>query len=173
MTDTPRDWREPVRAEGPVGPVPPTAHLVVGFDRHPAAAALAVAIELAAGLGAHLHVVHVIDADDLPIDPDAADWDRAVADIVDHERAAACAQLSGTPGNWTYYVQPGTPAQLLGDMAETVDATMIVIGAPRHGVQAFVERVLGESVSARLIRHGHRPLLLVPERASTLPFEPL
>lgn len=52
----------------------PTA-LVLGHARDRASRrALEVAAELAQLLTAHLHVVHGIDLDDYPIDPDASDW---------------------------------------------------------------------------------------------------
>ncbi len=160
-----RDWREPVRVEGPGGPTPVTTNLVVGFDRHNAAqVALGFAIGLAARLHAHLHVVHVIDLDDLPIDPDADDWEQAVAAAVDDERANACAMLARSTGDWTYHTRHGNPAQVLSSVAEASDAAVILLGAPRRGLVPLVERLLGESVSARLIQHSHRPVLLVPEQ---------
>ena len=50
------DARRPQRIEGPTAALPPTSHLVVGFDRCPAShRALRFAIELAAPLNAYLH----------------------------------------------------------------------------------------------------------------------
>ncbi len=159
-----RDWRDPLRVDGPAGPTTPTTHLVVGFDRHNAShVALDYAIGLAAALNAHLHVAHVIDADDLPIDPDAAEWDHAIAEVVERERVYACSRLAALPGNWSYHAHHGNPAQLLSSLADSNDASMIVIGAPRHGLASLVARLLGESVSAQLIHHGHRPVVLIPE----------
>ncbi|UGT55819.1 universal stress protein [Nocardia asteroides] len=159
-----RGWRDPVRVDGPAGPVPPLTHLVVGFDRHNAShVALDYAIGLAAALGAHLDVAHVIDVDDLPIDPDAAEWDHAIAEVVAREREHACARLATLPGNWSYHSARGHPARTLSALADAVDASMIVLGAPRHRLGSLFERLLGESVSTDLIRHGHRPVVLVPE----------
>ncbi|WP_342800520.1 universal stress protein [Nocardia sp. No.11] len=154
---------EVLRVDGPPGASVASTHLVVGYDRHRAGeVALGVAIGLATRLDAHLHVVHVIDADDLPDDPDAAEWEDTVAAMVDRERAAACARLAEWPGNWTYYARRGNPARVLDALAETYDASMIVIGAPRPGLRSLLERLLGESVSAHLVHHAHRPVLLVP-----------
>jgi nucleotide-binding universal stress UspA family protein len=51
--------------------------LVVGFDRDAVSrAALTVAADLAGRLAARLVVVHVVDLDDYPIDPEAADWEE-------------------------------------------------------------------------------------------------
>lgn len=158
-----RDWRDPVRVEGPPGQRPPSTHLVVGFDRHnPSHIALDYAIGLAGVIDAHLHVAHVIDADDLPIDPDAADWDRAITEIVERERADACAMLTALPGNWSYHAHRGNPARILTSIADTTNASMIVIGTPRHTLASRVDRLLDGSVSAQLIHHGRHPVLLVP-----------
>ncbi|GGN65917.1 universal stress protein [Nocardia rhizosphaerihabitans] len=121
---------------------------------------------MAIALNAYLHVAHVVDTDDLPIDPDAADWDQAIAEVVEREREYACSMLTALPGNWSYYARRGNPAQMLSVIADDHDASMIVLGAPRHGVVSLVERLLGESVSARLIHHGNRPVLLVPEHSA-------
>ncbi|MEU4651844.1 universal stress protein [Nocardia fluminea] len=107
------------------------------------------------------------DTDDLPIDPDAADWDRAISEVVERERASACSMLGALPGNWTYHAHRGNPAHLLSSIADANDASMIVLGAPRHRLASLVERLLGESVSAQSIHHGHRPVLLVPEHNPT------
>ncbi|MDX6585475.1 MAG: hypothetical protein QOI10_4659, partial [Solirubrobacterales bacterium] len=54
----------------------PTTQLVVGYSEDPASgSALAVAADLAGRLFAHLHVAHVIDLDDYPIDPDSPSWE--------------------------------------------------------------------------------------------------
>ena len=78
--------------------------MVVGFDRCPASHhALRFAIELAAPLNAYLHVAHIIDLQDFPVDPDGDDWEQSFADTLDLERTTACDLLSALPGNWTYY----------------------------------------------------------------------
>ncbi|MEU4711061.1 universal stress protein [Nocardia salmonicida] len=160
------DWRDPAGVDGPTGPTVPVTHLVVGFDRHNhSRIALDYAIGLALALNAYLHVAHVIDTDDLPIDPDAADWDHAVTEVIERERAQACAMLAELPGNWSYRAHRGDPAHTLSAIADANDASMIVLGAPRHGLASLAERLLGESVSARLIRRGHRPVVLVPEHS--------
>ncbi|MGB7238806.1 MAG: universal stress protein [Rhodococcus sp. (in: high G+C Gram-positive bacteria)] len=158
-----RNWLAPLRVDGPAGPVPPVCHLVVGFDRHPASrAALSYAMDLADRLNAFLHVAHIVDTDDLPIDPDSYDWEQRIADAVEQERQEACTMLSTLPGNWAYYSREGVPAQLLTTIAEANDALMIIVGTTRGGVMSLIERVLGESVSSTLARHALRPVLLVP-----------
>jgi nucleotide-binding universal stress UspA family protein len=162
-----RDARKPQRIDGPTAGVSPTCHLVVGFDRHPSShRALRFAIDLAP-LAAYLHVAHIIDLDDFPIDPDSADWEQRFAATVDEERTEACDLLAVLPGNWTYYAHGGNPAHVLASLADAHDALMIIIGTARGGLMSAVDRVLGESVSSHLIRHTHRPVVLVPDDTST------
>ena len=152
------------RIEGPVGGISPTRHLVVGFDRHDSSRqALRFAITLAAALNAHLHVAHIVDLEDFPIDPDGDDWQGRLIDALAEERAQACDLLRGSSGNWTYYVQHGDPAGALSVLADTHDALMIVIGTVRGGLMSALDRVLGESVSAHLLRHAERPIVMVPD----------
>lgn len=154
---------DPIRVDGPRTATPPATHLLVGVDRHPAGqAALAYAIDLGRRLDAHVHVVHAVDIDDLPIDPDSPDFEDRVHATVTAERDQACARLAALPGNWTYHSAPGDPTQLLLSIADTAEVEMIVLGAPRHGVMSLLERLMGESVAARVIHHAHRPVTLVP-----------
>ena len=161
------DAHRPQRIEGPTAAPPPTSHVVVGFDRCPAShRALRLAIELAAPLNAYLHVAHIIDLQDFPVDPDSDDWEQRFADTLVQERTTACDLLSALPGNWTYYAQRGNPAHVLAALADTHDALMIIIGTARGGLTSAIDRALGESVSAHLIRHTHRPVVLVPDTAA-------
>lgn len=157
------NWRAPQRIDGPTPPTAARTHLVVGFDRHPAGhAALTYALDLATRISGFLHVGHIVDTDDLPIDPDAADWEQSVAAAVEQERRDACTLLEDAAVPWAYYSRPGRPAQLLAGLADTHDAEMIIIGTSRGGVVSLLERMLGESVSTSLVHHAHRPVLLVP-----------
>jgi nucleotide-binding universal stress UspA family protein len=135
------DARRPQRIEGPTAALPPTSHVVVGFDRCPASHhALRFAIELAAPLNAHLHVAHIIDLQDFPVDPDGDDWEQCFADTLDQERATACDLLSALPGNWTYYAHRGDPAHVLAALADTHDALMIILGTARGGLMSAIDR---------------------------------
>lgn len=155
--------RTPTHIAGPIDPTAARCHLVVGFDRHSTGrAALDYAIRLAGRLDAFLHVAHIIDSADLPIDPDSAFWERTVTDTVEQERRDACALLDRAPGPWAYYSRSGHPAEVLSGLADAHHAEMIIIGASRGGPAALLQRLTGESVSARLVRHARRPVLLVP-----------
>ncbi|MFC4605407.1 universal stress protein [Rhodococcus kronopolitis] len=149
---------------------PASTRLVVGYDRHPAShSALTYAAALTERLDAHLHVVHVVDVEDMPVDPDSPDWEQRVADVVAREHTEAGAALAAISGRWTYHLQHGNPADLLSSVADEYDASMILIGAPRHGLMSRMERLLGESVSAHLVQHGRRPVVLVPEHTQAPP----
>ncbi|WP_168226573.1 universal stress protein [Tomitella fengzijianii] len=140
--------------------------IVVGFDGLPAGrAALAKSAELAAALGAWLAVVHVPDTADEPVDPDSPAWaegrDAAVAAV----RASAEHELAATAVRWRFDALAGPPAAVLGSVADEEHADMIVLGAPRAGLAAAMERLLGDAVAVQLLRHGHRPVLVVPEHS--------
>lgn len=161
--DNLRDWRTPLRVDGRAAPTPPVCHLVVGFDRHPAShAALTYAMNLAGRLDTFLHVAHIVDIDDMPIEPDRDDWEERFADAVEAARTQACSMLATLPGNWAYYSREGNPARLLTTIAEANDALMLIIGTSRGGVMSLFERFLCESVSSTLVHHARRPVLLVP-----------
>lgn len=139
------------------------ADIVVGLDRRAASrAALAFAASLASRLDARLHVVHVVEGADLAVDPDADDVETGAAGQV---RSAATAALAGFGGAWEFYRRHGDPAAVLAQIAEETDAAMIVLGAPRRGPVAIMERLLGESVAAAEMHAAVRPVVLVPERA--------
>lgn len=137
-------------------PAQASTELVVGWDRQPAsAAALRFAVGLARRLGAHLHVVHIADFDDLPVDPDAWDWEQQFHDSLEAHAVGARALLNELGANWTYHAMHGRPPDVLADLAEEVDAVMIVLGAP--GWHALVHR------------HVRRTVRLIPIVAQARP----
>jgi nucleotide-binding universal stress UspA family protein len=140
------------------------ATLVVGYDRSEAGEqALSVASDLAGRLGARLHVVHVVDMNDYPIDPDRADWEqRGVADLQEESHAAADA-LHAWPGEWTYDLQRGDPVRALAEIGRRENALMIVVGTRGGGIGVALGHLLGatSSVSHGLERAGV-PVLVVP-----------
>lgn len=142
---------------------PSGTSLVVGHDRHPAAdAALRVAVDLARRLRADLHVVHGVDLFDYPIDPDAADWEQQALAALAEQRRRVHAALADFPLAWTYQAGHGSPAGLLGRVAEETAALMIIVGSHGEGPGATFERLLAGSVSRTVLRRQHRPVLIVP-----------
>lgn len=138
--------------------------LVLGWDRQPAsAAALRFAVGLARRMNAHLHVVHIADVEDMPVDPDAWDWEQQFRDSLDAQAAGARTLLDELGADWTYHATHGRPPDVLADLAEEVDALMIVLGAPRGGLHTFIDTVAGQSVSHQLARTQGRAVLLVPD----------
>jgi nucleotide-binding universal stress UspA family protein len=143
------------------------AELVVGWDREPAsAAALRYAVMLARYLDAHLHVVHIADVADLPIDPDAWDYEQQFHASVEAHAVAARKLLDEFGANWTYHATHGRPPDVLAELAERVDAVMIVLGAPRGGVHSFIDTFAGQSVAHQLTRKHARAVLLVPDSSA-------
>lgn len=143
-------------------------NLVMGFDLAPASqCALEVAADLARRLDAHLHVVHVVDLSDYPIDPDGANWEEQAQAALAMEQETVRAALSAFEGQWTYHAWRGNPAALLVTVADEYDALMLVIGASREGLGPAISHLLNRSVSRGLTgSSGHRPVLVVPRNAA-------
>ena len=135
--------------------------LLVGHDAQPASrAAVRVTADLAVRLGADLHVVHVVDLSDTPIDADAADWEEAAAKALAALAADARSLLAGFDIGWTYHACHGDPAELLGRVAEEHGVLFVSVGTTSRGlVRRFME---GGSVSKRLMRRHDFPVLVVP-----------
>jgi nucleotide-binding universal stress UspA family protein len=141
--------------------------LVVGWDHEPAsAAALRYAVGLARRLNAHLHIVHIADVADLPVDPDAEDYEQQFHASVEAHAVAARQQLEELGADWTYHAMHGRPPDVLAELAESVDAVMIVLGAPRGGVHSFIDTFAGQSVAHQLTRKRARAVLLVPDSSA-------
>ena len=141
----------------------PDVTLVVGFDRDDVSrAALTVAADLAGRLAARLVVVHVVDLTDYPIDPEADDWEEQAQRTLSEERDTVQQLLAAHRFGWSYEARSGSPADALVTAAETHDALLIVVG--RHGsrVGGLLRRLLGGSVSRRLVTATTRPVLVVP-----------
>ncbi|WLP89893.1 universal stress protein [Gordonia sp. NB41Y] len=151
------------RRPGPRPRITPQSCLVVGWDRHPdSLAAARFAAALAVPLRAHIHIVHIVDLDDEPIDPDAPDWEEQYRANVTAEAVTARALLDDVPASWTYHSGHGSPADLLAQVADRYGALMVVVGSPRSGLMGYLDSVLGQSVAHRLIGARRVPLLLVP-----------
>ncbi|WP_461164429.1 universal stress protein [Arthrobacter sp. R4-81] len=69
----------------------------------------------------------------------------------------------GNPGErWSFRVLNGDVAKALGRLAESTDASLLILGAAKPGIRALMERILEGSVSAALTRSQNRPVLIVP-----------
>ncbi|NLU83261.1 universal stress protein [Rhodococcus sp. HNM0569] len=137
--------------------------LVVGFDGHDASiAALEHAAGLAARLDAAVVVVHVLDLGDTPLDPDAARWEPDTAHRVARLRARVAEIVDAHDAAWAFEATAGDVVDVLVDRADAVDATWIVLGAPRRGLLARMDRMLGEAVAARILTRSVSPVVVVP-----------
>lgn len=140
------------------------ARLLVGYDRHPASHhALLVAAGLAEALDAHLTVMHVVDLDDYPIDPDRADWEEAAEKQVALEQDYATTLLAGKPIRWSYHTTRGGPAEQLARAASDLDVLFIVVGATGKNL---VRRLTRGSVPQSLVKYQPKPVLVIPEPAN-------
>jgi nucleotide-binding universal stress UspA family protein len=154
-----------LRTTGPAPQVEHDEHLVLGYDLAPASQrALSVAVDFARRLGAHLHVVHVVDLSDYPVDPDAADWEEHAQASLRREHDNVEAALRYHAGSWTYHAWYGDPIGLLARVADEHDALMIIVGTRGAGFGAALARLAGGSTSHGLLRRSDRPVLVVPAR---------
>ncbi|SIS04739.1 universal stress protein [Williamsia sterculiae] len=142
-------------------------NVVIGYDEHPASlAALRTGATLARGQGATIWVVHVADINDEPVDPDSADYEGDTADRLAHHRATVSTLLDADRHDWSYQVVHGPPAPALMRIAETLDAALLVVGRPEHGLTALLDHTMSGAVSRELLRHATCPVLIVPENRS-------
>lgn len=150
------------RVSGSAGRIPTTAALVVGHDRQlESLAALNVAKDFADRLNVWLHIVHVVNLSDFPVDPDSADWESYERERLEAEQSMVVESLQDHPRGWSYYVGRGDPAQRLIRVAEENDALMIVVGSHGKGVRASLGRIIEPAVSHRLIQETQIPVLVV------------
>jgi len=167
MTDQGRPGPR-IRIDGP-GRGRAATSLVLGHSRYPAADnALHVAADLARRLRADLHVVHGVDLFDYPIDPDRPDSEDQARHALAAQQRRVAAVLADAPGSWSYHAGDGDPAGLLIEVAEEIDALMIIVGSRGEGIAATFERVLSGSVSRAVLRRQHRPVLVVPSAGTHL-----
>jgi nucleotide-binding universal stress UspA family protein len=136
--------------------------LVVGHDRQPESVdALDVAMDFANRLNASLHIVHIVNLSDYPIDPDSADWETYASERLAEEKAMVAEALRDHQRSWSYYVGRGDPARRLMRVAQENDALMIIVGSHGEGVHTWASRLVEPAVSHHLIQQAHCPVLVV------------
>lgn len=150
------------RVSGSEGHISTMAAIVVGHDRQlESRAALQVAMDFATRLNASLHIVHVVNLDDYPIDPDSADWESYASERLAEEKSMVAECLQDHSRAWSYYVGRGDPARRLIRVAEENDALMIIVGSHGEGIRASLGRLVEPAVSHRLIQEARYPVLVV------------
>lgn len=145
--------------------------VIVGLQPGQPAHVLDEAVRYAKLLGAPLVIVHVdvtrfVTYEDpdgyvhsAPID---LNLDAGVAEFEEVQRAAEAA-LKQTDLAWTARQLVGDPALAIKQLAEKLDAQLIVIGTRKRGLGESIREFFTGSVAARLAHRQHRSVLVVPQ----------
>jgi nucleotide-binding universal stress UspA family protein len=163
----------PERGDGADEPIV-LRHIVVGLDRSgPSLAALDVAADLATVLGGSLTAVEVFEqVPPFPLGPEATATSageegalaRTAALVEDAVRAVRTRGVAVQ-----VIVRSGTPASTLIDIADDVDADLIVLGSRGRGGPD--EMMLG-SVARTVADRARRPTLVLPAAAGAVHLAP-
>jgi nucleotide-binding universal stress UspA family protein len=144
--------------------------VIVGMQPGQAARVLHEAARYASLLQAPLVVAHVdvtrfVTYEDpdgyvhsAPID---LNLEAGVAEFEEVQAAAATA-LEGSGLTWTARQLVGDPALAIKQLANKVDAQLIVVGTRKRGIGESIREFFTGSVAARLTHRQHRSVLVVP-----------
>ncbi|KJQ53235.1 universal stress protein [Microbacterium sp. SA39] len=135
-------------------------------DRHVLDEAVRFARLLSAPLVvAHVDVTRFVTYEDpdgyvhsAPID---INFDAGAAEF-EAVQAAAAAILEGTGLTWTARQLVGDPALAIKQLANKLDASLIVVGTRKRGLGESIREFFTGSVAARLTHRQHRSVLVVP-----------
>jgi nucleotide-binding universal stress UspA family protein len=134
--------------------------IVVGFSRHASSgSALAAAAQLGIRMNTSLVVVHAVEVEDYPIDPDSWNFEEEGERTITEHKETVSSLLANTGCRWTFQVVRGDPVDALIRVARDVDALMIVVGS-----RAFKHRVLRSRihpVAGEVIDRGEYPVLVI------------
>lgn len=145
--------------------------VIVGLQPGQPAQVLAEAIRYATLLKAPLMVVHVdvtrfVTYEDpdgyvhsAPID---LNLDAGAAEFEDVQKMASEA-LEQSDLAWATRQLVGDPALAIKQLADKLDAQLIVIGTRKRGIGESIREFFTGSVAARLAHRQHRPVLVVPQ----------
>ncbi|MEJ1089488.1 universal stress protein [Microbacterium sp. Mu-80] len=145
--------------------------VIVGLQPGQPAHVLEEALRYAKLLGSPLVVVHVdvtrfVTYEDpdgyvhsAPID---LNLDAGVAEFEDVQEAAE-QQLKTTDIVWTARQLVGDPALAIKQLAEKLDAQLIVVGTRKRGLGESIREFFTGSVAARLAHRQYRSVLVVPQ----------
>lgn len=92
---------------------------------------------------------------DLNLDSGAAEFEEV--------QSAAERQLADVEVTWTARQLVGDPALAIKQLAEKLDAQLIVVGTRKRGIGESIREFFTGSVAARLAHRQHRPILVVPQ----------
>jgi nucleotide-binding universal stress UspA family protein len=123
-----------------------------------------VAVELAKSIGSELHLVHVRLLLLTPPYPDVLDWrwgedleraEREARQLLD-EQVKKVEDAGGTVAG--VHLREELPAEEIVTLAEELGVSLIIVGSRDRG---RIRRALSGSVSDWVVRHAHRPVLVV------------
>jgi nucleotide-binding universal stress UspA family protein len=77
-------------------------------------------------------------------------------------QAEASAALDGSGITWTARQLVGDPALAIKQLANKLDAQLLVVGTRKRGIGESIREFFTGSVAARLAHRQHRPVLVVP-----------
>ncbi len=141
--------------------------IVVGVDgSEHAAKAVEWAVRMAKGMGSEVVAVYAVDNPVtfgeafVAVTPPQFDpaWRAEVENLFEN---VWCKPLRDAAVRYRPIMRDGRPATVVADVADEVDADVIVLG--RRGRGGMAELVLG-SVSHELVLHSARPVLLISHR---------
>nr|WP_314844649.1 universal stress protein [uncultured Microbacterium sp.] len=114
---------------------------------------------------AHVDVTRFVTFEDpdgyvhsAPID---VNFDAGTAEF-EAVQAEAASALDGTGITWTARQLVGDPALAIKQLANRLDAQLIVVGTRKRGIGESIREFFTGSVAARLAHRQHRPVLVVP-----------
>lgn len=87
--------------------------------------------------------------------------DSGAAEFEEVQRIAA-AELEGSGVTWTARQLVGDPALAIKQLANKLDAKLIVVGTRKRGLGESIREFFTGSVAARLAHRQHRSVLVVP-----------
>ncbi|MEO3933052.1 universal stress protein [Micrococcaceae bacterium Sec7.4] len=145
--------------------------VVLGVPWQPSERLIRTGADLAAMTGVHLVCAFVDPASYLTewepansrpgvsLDPAPdRESDFPASDILEKIR-----DILGPPGqDWSFRVLNGEVSNALTRLADSTDASMLIVGGQRPGSLAGIARLLEKSVSVSLIRSQTRPVMVVP-----------
>lgn len=77
-------------------------------------------------------------------------------------KSEVAAALEGHGVDWSVRQLVGDPALAMKNLAEHLDARLLVVGTRRRGIGESIREFFTGSVAARLAHRQHRPILVVP-----------
>ena len=125
-----------------------------------------VAVELAKCTGSELHLVHVKLIPLTSPYPEVLDWredleraEREARELLDEQVRMVEEEAGGTVAGT--HLREEEPAEEIVALAEELGVRLIIVGRRNRGL---IRRALAGSVSDSVVRHAHRPVLVVPSR---------